>query len=321
MYGSHLSVAGGMVNALDEAARLRLDCVQVFTKNQRQWSSRPLDEDAVRAWHTRRRELGWHRKRPRGRVVSHNSYLINLASPDPAAWRRSIDVQRIEMERCETLDIPFLVAHPGAHLGDARPTGTPHDLDAPPTKAERAGLTRIARALDRLHADLPGLKVVTCLETTVGSGSNLGYAFHHLAFIRDAVAAPDRVGFCLDTCHVTAAGYDMTTDDRAAAVLRLFNKTCGVKHLHVVHVNDSVGAVGSRKDRHAHIGEGCCGRSCFRAIVNHPRLRTVPKILETPKGEGPGGHPWDVINVRRLKRLEQKSDRSGAAVRSARASS
>jgi deoxyribonuclease-4 len=140
----------------------------------------------------------------------------------------------------------------------------------------------------------------------VGAGTNLGYAFHHLAYIRERVREPDRVGFCFDTCHVTAAGYDMTTDKSAKAVLREFDRTCGLRHLRVFHMNDSVGAIGSRSDRHAHIGHGTCGLSCFRAIVNRRSFDRVPKILETPKGATEKGVEWDTVNLRRLRRMARR---------------
>lgn len=303
MLGSHLSIAGGLVNALNKAQRLKMDCVQIFTKNQRQWKTKPLAEEERKAFQVRLRELGWHRKRGPAHVVSHNSYLINMASPDPELWEKSVNLQRIEIERCEQLGIRYCVAHPGAHLGQAQKPGEPLDLEAKPTRDELAGLKRIIKALDRIHRDLGDYRTITCLETTAGSGSNLGFAFHHLSFIRDHVREPQRVGFCLDTCHVTAAGYEMTTERKAAAVLRLFDAVCGLRNLRVLHLNDSVGAVGSRKDRHAHIGRGECGPGCFRTIMNRRSLSGVPMILETPKGENEKGIPWDVVNLRRLKRL------------------
>ena len=195
-------------------------------------------------------------------------------------------------------------------LGKARPAGEPHDLDAEPTRAERAGLRRIARSLDRVHRALPGYRTITCLETTVGSGSNLGYAFHHLAFIRDEVREPERIGFCLDTCHVHAAGYDLGSEAAAQAMLRTFDRVCGLRHLRVLHMNDSVGDRGSRRDRHAHIGQGTIPLAGFRGIVNRRALSRVPKILETPKGEDGAGTPWDIVNVRRLKRLIRGVSRS-----------
>ena len=303
MFGSHLSIAGGLVNALVEAEELDMDCVQVFTKNQRRWKAAPLSDEARKQWLTKLKALRWHRRRGPARVVSHNSYLINLASPDRAMRDRSIALQREEMERCETLGIRLLVSHPGAHLGESRPPGERHDVEADPTKDELAGLKRIVKALDRLHKDLGSYRTITCLETTVGAGSTLGYSFGQLAYIRAQVQEPDRVGYCFDTCHVTAAGYDMTTHAKAAAVLQQWEEICGHVNLYVFHLNDSVGELGSRKDRHAHIGHGQCGLSCFGAIVNHRAFRSVPKVLETPKDRDENGVPWDVRNIRRLERL------------------
>ena len=303
MFGSHLSIAGGMTNALDEARDLGLDCVQVFTKNQRQWNARPLDDEAVVAWQRGLTDLDWHRRSGPHRVVSHNSYLVNLASPDPENRSKSLALQRIELERCDTLGIPLCDMHPGAHPGDARPAKQPHDLHAPPSPDEQAGLERIVDALDQLHEDLPGYRVITCLETTVGSGSNLGYAFHQLAYIREHVREPERVGYCFDTCHVTAAGYDMTTPGKARAVLQECNAVCGMKNVLVYHFNDSRGDIGSRLDRHEHIGAGTCGTSCFQTILGWRGVMSRPKILETPKGTDEHNTPWDLVNLRRLRKL------------------
>jgi deoxyribonuclease-4 len=303
MFGSHLSIAGGMTNALDKAESLGLDCVQVFTKNQRQWKVKPLAEADRDAWLDRLKQLGWRKKTGPIRVVSHNSYLINMASPDPEIRKKSIALQRVELERCEELAIRVCVAHPGAHLGQPRKPGEPNNLEREPNKDERGGLDRIVKSLNQIHQDLPGLNAQTLLETTVGSGTNLGYAFHHLAYIRERLDDPDRVGYCFDTCHVTAAGYDMTTDDNAKAVLRLFDQVCGLRRLKAIHLNDSIGDVGSRKDRHAHIGDGACGEACFRTIVNRKALRNVPMILETPKDSADDGQEWDSINISRLKGL------------------
>ncbi|MCZ6835294.1 MAG: deoxyribonuclease IV [Planctomycetota bacterium] len=309
MYGSHLSIAGGMVNALDEAQRLDMDCVQVFTKNQRQWRVKPLDPGEKTAWLDKLKELGWNNPRKTGpdRVVSHNSYLINMASPDPEAWDKSVALQRVELERCEELLIPLCVAHPGAHLGAPRKPGEPNVLEGKPSKDETGGLKRIVKALDRLHMELKGYRTMTCLETTVGSGTNLGYDFAHLAFILQRVKQPERVGICFDTCHVTAAGYDMTTPANAKSVLRKFASICGTSTLKVFHFNDSIGAVGSRKDRHAHIGEGECGESCFAAILQRKSFSKLPKILETPKAVDNEGQAWDLVNIRRLKGLATRT--------------
>jgi deoxyribonuclease-4 len=303
VFGAHLSIAGGLHRAIETAARMRMDCVQVFTASPQQWRAAPLRVNHIDAWLDAIRAVSWHTRRAGARIVAHNSYLINLASPDARHWERSIAAQRDELARCESLAIPCCVIHPGAHLGASLAPGDRRRLDAPTTADEARGLRRIIAAINRLHRDLPGHRTITCLETTAGSGTHLGYAFHHLAAIRGGVREPERVAFCLDTCHVTAAGYDMSTDADAADMLRLFDEVCGLSFLRVVHVNDSRGARGSRLDRHAHIGEGRCGRACFRAIVNCRRLRHVPKILETPKGLSAGGTPLDLINLRRLKRL------------------
>lgn len=302
MLGSHLSIAGSMVNALNEAHRLGMDCVQVFTKNQRQWKAKPLDPDEVRVWRDRLRELGWS-EQPESRLVSHNSYLINLASPDPELRGKSIALQREELERCEALGIPFCVAHPGAHLGEPPAKGSRLGLDGTISDSERKGLDRIVSALDEIHGALHGYKVLTLLETTVGAGTSLGYDFAHLAYVREHVKEPQRVGYCLDTCHVHAAGYDLSTEAATAAMLKRFDELCGLEHLRAIHLNDSVGARGSRKDRHAHIGHGTIGLDAFRTIVNDARLRSIPMILETEKADHESGEPWDVINLRVLRGL------------------
>ncbi len=303
MFGSHLSAAGGVVNALTAAAEAEMECVQVFTRNQRQWKAKPLEPEEIAAFRDAADELGWLDPAGPARMVSHNSYLVNFASRENSNREKSIAAQRAELERCEQLGITLCVAHPGAHLGAAPPRKQPLDLTAAPTDDETAGLTRIARSLDRLHRDLPGYRVLTCLETTAGTGTNLGYAAHHLAAIRDMVAEPERIAFCVDTCHITAAGYDLSTDDAAAEVIGQFDSTLGLDSIRVWHMNDSIGACGSRTDRHTHIGDGECGLSCFRAVVNHPAFVDVPKILETPKDGDDDGVPWDQINIARLKGL------------------
>jgi deoxyribonuclease-4 len=321
MFGSHLSIAGGMVNALLAARRMKMDCVQVFTKNQRQWKAKPLAAPERDQWLAALRELNWDSFDVGGphRVVSHNSYLINLASPDSDLWQKSVAAQREELERCEQLHVAFCVAHPGAHLNGTRERGSANRLRANPTRDERAGLKRIVRALNAIHRQLRGYRAMTCLETTVGSGTNLGYCFGQLAMIREMVKEPQRIGFCFDTCHVTAAGYDMSTPQRALQVLDEFDAICGLQNLKAFHFNDSVGPLGSRRDRHAHIGQGCCGSACFRTIANHPAFHAVPKLLETPKGLNGKGIEWDLVNLRRLKRMRNRRFRADNALSAARA--
>lgn len=289
-----------MFHALEDARKHGMDCVQVFTKNQRQWKTKPLLEEDVSRWFQLLDELGWRGER---RTVSHNSYLINMASPDNQAWDKSVALQREEIERCERLEIPFLVSHPGARLGTLRTRGEPNALGNEPSKEEMAGLGRIAKALDALHADLPEYNTLTCLETTVGSGTNLGYDFQHLGILRNLIAEPERVGFCLDTCHITAAGYDMSTKAKASKVLDQFDTDAGIEHIKVIHFNDSIGEVGSRLDRHTHIGEGTCGLSCFKSFFTQPHFDTVPKILETSKEDNEAGTPMDEVNIAKLRSM------------------
>ena len=295
LFGSHLSIAGGMINALNEAESLGMDTVQVFTKNQQQWKVKPLDPGASADWLGKLKELGWE-----DRTVSHASYLINLASPDDELWQKSIDLMTVELERCEALSIPFLVHHPGAF--------TTSDADT--------GLTRIARAYKQIFARTKGFRTVSCLEDTVGSGSNLGRTFDELGDLRgriiDQTGEPSRVGFCLDTCHAHAGGYDFSSRGSADAALDEFDRVAGLAHIRCLHLNDSLKALGSRRDRHAHIGEGTITNppgnasqalkdSGFAAVVNRPELAGKPMILETPKGEDEKGKPHDARNLRRLR--------------------
>lgn len=283
MFGSHLSIAGSMLNALDEAERLGLDTVQVFTKNQQQWAARPLDPGVVRDWSARVKGLGWQ-----GRIVSHASYLINLASPDDALWKKSINLMVDEIERCETLGIPFLVHHPGAYT----------------TSSREEGIARIAAAYAELFKRTKGFRTVSCLENTVGSGSNLGREFTELAEIRariiESTGAPERVGVCIDTCHAHAGGYDLSTSASARAAIAALGSAMDFGVVRVLHLNDSKGGAGSRRDLHAHIGEGTIGLPGFEVFVRTPQFADIPKIMETPKGDDPNGQPFDTVNLGRL---------------------
>ena len=283
MFGSHLSIAGSMVNALNEAESLNLDTVQVFTKNQQQWSAKPLDPGMVREWHAKVGSLGWQ-----DRIVSHASYLINLGSPDDVLWKKSIDAMVNEIERCQTLGIPFLVHHPGAFT----------------TSTREQGLARIAKAYRELIARTKGSTVVSLLENTVGSGSNLGREFEEIATLRDMIltetSQPARLGVCFDTCHAHAGGYDLSTILSATAALNEFDRIVGLKWIRVLHLNDSKGKLGSRLDRHEHIGQGTIGDAGFKIVVTRPEFVGIPKILETPKGDSDDGTPCDTLNLRRL---------------------
>ncbi len=300
LLGSHLSIAGNMSNALRTAEDLGLDCVQVFTKNQQQWKVPPLKDEVITEWRSEVDRLGWRTNGTKGRLVSHASYLINLGSPNDELWEKSIGLMIEEVTRCDTLGIPFLVHHPGAYT----------------TSTEDEGLDRIAMAYERLLVETDGMKVVLCLENTVGSGSNLGGPFEQLADLRKRILKrnrkPSRVGYCFDTCHAHAFGYDVAANDTAKATMDEFDRRCGLKNLRVVHLNDSKKACGSRADRHEHIGKGTIGSPGFREVVNRPELADAPMIMETPKGEDDDGTAFDTLNARRLRRLVARQP-AGAA--------
>lgn len=281
MFGCHMSIAGGLENALYEAQSLQMGCLQVFTKNQRQWKAPPLTEEQVERWKAAQEQTGLER------VVSHDSYLINLASPKTEVRRKSIALYREELTRCDRLGIRHLVMHPGAHLGEG----------------EAQGIAAVAEAFNKLHAELPGLKVITCLEITAGQGTTLGYTFEQLAQIIEQVHEPQRMGVCLDTAHLLGAGYDLTSKAGAQRVLKECDAVLGLDRVHVLHLNDSKAQRGSRKDRHEHIGHGYVSLDAFSVVVNAPKLKHATRILETPKAQAPDGRPWDVVNIEALKRL------------------
>jgi deoxyribonuclease-4 len=219
--------------------------------------------------------------------LAHDSYLVNLASPDPDLWRKSIDGMVQEFLRAEILGIPWVVAHPGAYTG-----GSPE-----------AGLGRIVEALDEILAQTSQNKVGCLLETTAGQGTALGWRFEQLAAILDGVKTPQRLGVCFDTCHVFAAGYPLATLAGYRATMRQFDRLVGLGRIRAFHLNDSLRPCGSRIDRHAHIGCGQMGLEPFRRLVRARRFRSVPMILETPKGLD-GGRDWDQINLDTLRRLQ-----------------
>jgi deoxyribonuclease-4 len=278
MFGSHLSIAGGMHLALLDAQRLGFDTVQVFTKNQQQWKCKPLEEEAIAEWKTQVGRVGFKQ------TVSHDSYLINLASPEAAGWEKSIGLFVEELRRCAQLDIPYLVTHPGAHVGSG----------------EEAGLKRVAAGLDIVHQQIDAPNVITCLEITAGQGSSLGYKLEHLAEIIRLVRDPNRLGVCLDTAHLFAAGYDFR-GRKYAKFRKELEATVGIERVKVIHLNDSKKELGSRVDRHEHIGLGKIGLEGFRPFVRDKAFKKVPKILETPKLKHDDGRDWDEVNLEMLR--------------------
>ncbi len=280
LFGAHMSIAGGYYKAVLAAQEHRCESVQLFTKNNNQWHGKELSTEDIRHFRQTLRETNLRSP------LAHDCYLINLASPAQDLYRRSVDAFVIEMHRAEALGLSYLVTHPGAATdGD-----------------ERAGLLRVAQALDEVHARCPRFQVRVLLETTAGQGTSLGHRFEHLAEILAKVKQPERLGVCLDTCHVFAAGYPLAPEKEYRATFRQFHRLIGLTQLKAFHVNDSLKPQGSRVDRHAHIGKGHMGLEPFRLLVNDRRFRRLPMILETPK-LSPKGKDMDIVNLRTLRRL------------------
>jgi len=285
LLGSHLSIAGGLHHALIAAERHGFGTVAMFVRNQLQWRVPRLSEAAVAGFRRVRRRLGI------GPIVAHGSYLVNLAG-DGIVRRKSIAATRADLDRCGRLGIEYLVIHPGSHA----------DADE--------GVRRIADALNDVFAACRFRRPKVLLETTAGAGHCLGDTFEQLAAILARVRRPRRVGVCLDTCHVFAAGYDLRTPQAYRRTLGRFDRVIGLGRLGAIHLNDSPKPLGSRRDRHEHIGRGRIGRAGFAHIVRDRRLAGVPMILETPKGLDARGRDWDEINARTLRRLAAGSRRA-----------
>ena len=278
LFGAHFSVAGGLHKAAETCRELGGTTFQLFTKSAAQWAARPLTPEDVRLF----RAAVTHSKATS--VTAHDSYLINLAAKDDALFAKSVEAFAVEVERAEALGLAYLVMHPGAHVGHG----------------EDYGLTRVVEGLDAALARGPGYAVRVLVEATAGQGTTLGWRFEHLAAILGNVARPERLGVCLDTCHVFAAGYDLRTPEAYAATMAEFDAVVGLDRVKVFHVNDSVKPLGSRVDRHAGLGLGHIGEAAFRCLVTDPRLAKVPMILETPKEDG-DGNPMDPVNLAKLR--------------------
>lgn len=278
MFGAHMSIAGGFDKALERGGGIDCRTIQIFTKSSTQWKAKEITDKDLHRFHS------VYNKSRIFPVIAHDSYLINLASPDPGLHRKSMESFFIEMERCEKLGIPYLVFHPGAHTGSG----------------EKEGLKKIAQSISFLLKKGKGFKVSLLLETTAGQGTALGYKFEHLAKIIKMVQQKKSVGVCVDTCHIFAAGYDITTLKGYKKTFEIFNKMIGLEKLKVFHLNDSKKELGSRVDRHEHIGKGFLGLKPFQFLVNDKRFTDTPKILETPKGPD---LKEDVKNLKVLKGL------------------
>ncbi|MDQ7821471.1 MAG: deoxyribonuclease IV [Candidatus Eremiobacteraeota bacterium] len=278
LLGAHMSIAGGVHTAFQRAEKAGCTALQIFTRNNMQWETPPLAGGASALFSAERKRTGIET------VVAHSNYLINLASPSPPLRERSLRAMKVELTRAESLAIAYLVIHPGNHMG----------------AGEEEGERLVAEALHMLLETMPSWRGMVLLETTAGQGTGLGATFESLGRMR---ALAPRIGFCLDTCHVFAAGYDMRTSRACRDTLKRFDDTLGLGNLMLLHCNDSKGDLGSRLDRHAHIGKGFLGLNTFRNLLADDRLAAVPFIIETPKGKDRKGVDLDVINLATLRKL------------------
>lgn len=278
--GAHASIAGGIHKAVQRAKEDTCQCVQFFSKNNNQWAAKPLRAEDVARFQEALRACDV------SHPLVHDSYLINLASPENELWRRSIDAFVEELHRAESLGVPYVVTHPGCYT----------------TQSLRHGLRRVVRALDAVSRQASDWKVRVLLETTAGQGTSLGACFEHLAFLLGEAKRGERLDVCFDTCHVFAAGYPLGTRTEYDATMGQFDAVVGLGRIKAFHLNDSKRPLGSRVDRHEHIGRGQMGLEPFRHLMNDLRFRNIPMYLETPKGEE-AGESLDAFNLRTLRGL------------------
>jgi len=269
--GAHMSIAGGLSLSLERGREVGCGAVQIFLKNQRQWAAKPLAADEVRQFRAARRA---HAIR---HVFAHSSYLINLGNPNPALWSQAVDAFTDELERAEALGLSCVVIHPGSHMGAGL----------------EVGLARVTAALDESVARTAGYRVKVALENTAGAGNTIGRTFGELAALLERAARPERLGVCLDTCHLFAAGYDLRSPPghRVAIAGRVL----------AFHLNDAKAPLGSGLDRHENIGRGLLGLTPFRLLLNDRRFTRVPKVLETPKEPSPAADLRNLAVLRRLR--------------------
>jgi deoxyribonuclease-4 len=273
-----MSIAGGLDQAIVRGYEVGCETIQIFTRSPRQWRPRALDSDEIARFRRRQEETGIDP------VVAHDCYLINLASPDEELWRKSLAVFVEELGHCQALGVPYLVMHPGSHVG----------------AEEEAGLRQIATALDQARRETAGSGVTVLLENTAGQGTNLGSTWEQLAALLRMVRDDSWLGVCFDTCHAFAAGYELRTRDGYEETWRGVDDLIGLGRVRVIHLNDARGDLGSRLDRHEHIGRGRLGLEPFRMLLNDDRFRDLPMLLETPKRPG---HKDDEENLGVLRSL------------------
>lgn len=287
LLGAHMSIAGGLHRALERGREVGCSVVQIFLKNQLQWAAKPYTADEIRRFKAAWRENGMRL------VFAHATYLINLAAPEPAEWKRAVTAFHDELERAEALGLPFVIIHPGSHRG----TGL------------EAGIRRIAKALDELMARTRGYDVMVLLENTAGGGATIGRSFEELATILGTVRRADRIGVCLDTCHLFAAGYDIRRRDGYAASIARCQRLVGLDQVRAFHLNDAKRPLGSGLDRHEKIGRGHLGRDAFRWLLNDRRFARVPMAIETPKDPEPRADREALTLLRSLRRRQRSTAR------------
>ncbi len=276
--GAHCATTGGIHTALERAKTIGATALQLFTRNNTQWASKPLKPEEVEKF------KGLKASVDVGQIVAHDSYLINLCATNKDVYKKSLAAFRDEIERCAALGIPYLNFHPGSHMG----------------AGEDDGVKKVAESLNILHEQTRGKRVVSVLETTAGQGTAIGYMFEQLRAIIDLVEDKNRIAVCVDTCHIFAAGYEIRTEHGWEKTFDAFDEIIGLQRLVAFHVNDSKKNLGSRVDRHEHIGQGFIGLFGFRNLMNDPRFKSIPKILETPKGPD---MKEDVENMAKLRSL------------------
>ncbi|MCX6132690.1 MAG: deoxyribonuclease IV [Ignavibacteriales bacterium] len=284
LLGAHMSIAGGVHTAVERGSSIGCTTMQMFVKNNNQWRGKELSDEDVSTYKKLLRESSI------GPVVVHDTYLINLCATDKQILQKSRAALKDELDRCEILGVEYLNFHPGSHVG----------------AGEGEGIKRIVESLDIIHDETKGYGVQSVLETTAGQGTAIGYRFEQLREIIDMVAQPDRMAVCVDTCHVFAAGYDISTERGYETTFEEFDAIIGLARLVAFHVNDSKRELGSHVDRHDHIGKGTIGKTGFRLLMNDERFRAVPKILETPKGPE---MKEDVENMRTLRNMMIKREK------------
>jgi deoxyribonuclease IV len=276
LLGAHFSIAKGLHHALYEAETYGCTALQIFTKNTSAWKERTLTQEEINRFDHAREQTGITS------IASHTSYLINLATLEREKHAMSCNALKQELIRSSMLGIPFVVLHPGAHLGQGKDKG----------------IEKIALSINKIFAQTPDIQIRLLLETTAGQGSGLGHTFEQLASIMDKIENQNRIGICLDTSHVFAAGYDIRTPESYRKTTDAFDAIIGFENLYVIHLNDSKKELGSRVDRHEHIGEGNIGIKAFELLMNDMRFWDVPKIIETPKQKD--GPDTDKMNLSRL---------------------